>query len=85
MEKNTPYIKKFDDEGKLLNPIKGSYINTLPNRHERRKKPVRFHGESKNFHLTVIENNKYKRVKQTIIDKKTGKKKIIEHYLLIPN
>jgi hypothetical protein len=33
---NTPYVKKFDENGQVTNPIKGAYINPFPNRHKRR-------------------------------------------------
>lgn len=35
-EPNRPYKKVYDAAGELLNPIKGSYPNTGPNRKDRR-------------------------------------------------
>lgn len=86
---NTPYVKVYEN-GILSNPIKGSYLHkeseTRKDRREHLKK-TRFHGESKNHHLTIFKNMKYHRVRQVINlkDKKTGKltgeKRIIEHTL----
>ncbi len=35
--KNKPYIKEYDEEGNLLNPINGSYKTKKINRRTRRK------------------------------------------------
>lgn len=78
---NTPYIKHFDENGVLKNPIIGSYLNHFQNRRKRRQRPERFYGESKNHHLTVGESSKYLRVRQIERDE-NGKRKTIEHYLL---
>jgi len=85
---NVSYVKQFDKNGVVTNPIIGSYISEGENRAERRKikQKQRFYGESKNHHLTVIKTAKYKRVKQKIEckDKKgklTGEIKVIEHYI----
>ncbi|MCK9430042.1 MAG: hypothetical protein M0R17_08570 [Candidatus Omnitrophica bacterium] len=81
---NTPYVKKYDKDGQLTNPIEGNFINEFPNRRSRHelKQTYRFYGESKNYHLTVKGILKYHRVKQIVVDKKIGDKKIIEHYIL---
>ena len=34
---NIPYVKKYDENGVCINPIKGIYINRYPNRAQRRK------------------------------------------------
>lgn len=77
--KNTPYVKEYNKNGEVTNPINGIYKNEFPNRRERRKKE-RFCGNGKNFHLTILRNEKFKRVRQFEFDK-NGNKKIIEHYL----
>jgi len=85
---NVPYVKQFDKNGVITNPIIGSYISEGENRATRRKikQKQRFYGESKNHHLTVVKSLKYRRVKQLIEckDKKgkyTGEIRVIEHYL----
>lgn len=85
---NVPYVKKYDENGVVTNPIRGSYLSEGENRAARRKdlQKQRFYGESKNYHLTVVKTQKYARVKQAIRckDKKgnyTGEIRIIEHYL----
>ena len=35
-EPNRPYVKQYDAAGELLNPIDKAYLNTGPNRRERR-------------------------------------------------
>lgn len=35
---NTPYVKKFDKNGQLINPIEEIYKSEFQNRSERRKK-----------------------------------------------
>ena len=34
---NTPYVKRYNDKGELLNPIKGGYYNQGANRKQRRE------------------------------------------------
>ena len=65
---NVPYVKKYDENGVVTNPIRGSYMSEGKNRAERRQElqKHRFHGESKNCHLTVVKTQKYKRVRQAI-------------------
>lgn len=79
---NTPYKKEFDSEGNLLNPIETAYLNNFPNRSQRRFKVPRFHGNEKNYHLTVTPMEKYHRYMQLIVDK-DGNKKTINHYQLV--
>jgi len=80
---NIPYIKTFDQNGNVSNPIIGSLLNNFPNRRTRRqnKSKQRFHGESNNLHLSVNKYSKYLRIRQMEFDKE-GNKKIIEHYIL---
>lgn len=33
---NIPYVKKYDANGRLINPIKGVYSSNGPNRRQRR-------------------------------------------------
>ena len=37
---NKPYVKKFDENRELINPIRGSYLNEFPNRRMRKFKKV---------------------------------------------
>lgn len=80
---NTPYVKQFDSNGTLLNPITGKLTNNFPNRKQRRqiKQKNRFYGESKNVHLTCEGKYAFLRVKQHETDKE-GSKKTIIHYLV---
>lgn len=34
--KNKPYVKEYNSDGEVINPIKGSYLNWYPNRRQRR-------------------------------------------------
>jgi hypothetical protein len=77
---NIPYIKKFDSDEKLLNPLLENYINDSPNRSERHRKPSRFHNNKKGIHLTIVKKYRYKRITQLIIC--DGGIKQINHYIL---
>jgi hypothetical protein len=83
-QKNIPYVKHLDENGLISNPIVGNLITKFANRKNRRqiKQKSRFHGESKNTHLSVNKYSKYLRVKQLEKDKH-GNKKFIEHYILV--
>ena len=63
---NIPYVKTFDKDGKLENPIDGFYSPAFPNRKTRRQKSPRFRGNNKGVSLTVVKTQKYKRVMQLI-------------------
>jgi hypothetical protein len=82
-KRNVPYIRMVDSEGNVVPPTEAQMKPIFPNRRMRNaeRKKQRFYGESKNYHLTVTHNIAYIRFKQIIIDKKTGKKKVIEHYI----
>ena len=86
---NKPYVKNYDNNGNLTNPIEKSFVPMYPNREERRQnlQKSRFHGESGNVHLTVLPTGAYKRVRQLIklASKKlhAQKTKTIDHYRLI--
>jgi hypothetical protein len=67
---NTPYVKQFDKNGTLLNPIRGIYKNPFPNRRERRQKVKPMSADR----IQII----YCRDKKG--GKLTGKIKMIRHY-----
>lgn len=79
---NIPYVKKYDNNGQLINPIRGAYISEFSNRKQRREilNEPPFFGCSKNVHLSVVKTGKYLRVRQFVTDK-NGDKKVIEHYI----
>lgn len=84
--KNTPYVKSFNKEGELENPIKGEYLHGLPNRQSRRKKEPRFLNNKKTYPLQVIGVNKFRKHLQVIALKDgkgipNGEFKTIEHRL----
>lgn len=79
INKNTPYVKQFDENGHLLNPIQGSYVSPFPNRQRRKAalRPERFMNFSKKggTNLVVKGRMKFKKFVQEIkcIDPKTSK------------
>ena len=75
---NIPYVKIYDENGILKNPIVGSFLNPFKNRSQRRevKQKNRFFGNGKNLPLTVTKTVKYLRRIQIVGTKK------IEHYTL---
>jgi len=67
---NKPYVKIYDSNGKVKNEItkNNPYITEGDNRRERREymNEPRFIGNGKNYHLTVINKEKFKRVLQKV-------------------
>lgn len=78
---NKPYVKVYDKNGTVKNPIKNVYLSKFDNRKARKsfKNEIRFIGNGKNYHLTVLKESKFARFAQTIFTK-TGIKRI-NHYL----
>lgn len=79
---NKPYLKLYNQDGTLSNPIVGQYPTQGDNRAERRRKNTPFLNNKKHWPLTVSGQYKYIRRVQLIFDKVTGAvtKKIL-HYL----
>ena len=76
---NQPYVKQYDNNGVLINPIETAYVSESPNREARRRTFPRFKKNSKGYHLTLNGIGKFHRNIQTIICK-DGKVKQIMHY-----
>lgn len=77
---NTPYVKRYDENGVVTNPINGLYPSLGENRKARRSilnKP-RFMKNSKGTHLTVTPYGRYIRTMQFVSDDK----KVVYHYVL---
>lgn len=79
---NTSYVKEYDENGVLTNPINGSLKHNFPNRKQRRLKADRFSSNSKSTPLVVSKTSKYLKRLQIELDKE-GKKKYIYHYQLV--
>lgn len=73
---NTPYVKKYDSLGQLLNPINGIYTSNFPSRRARNTKKNRDFNNSANCQMTVIKTDAYRKRIQ-LIDGKP-----IVHYIL---
>lgn len=84
---NVSYVKQFNANGELVNPITKIYAHSGLNRKQRRLslQKQRFCGESKNFHLVVSPMGVYYKVRQQIVVKRNmyGNPvvKTIEHYI----
>lgn len=63
---NKPYVKKYDGNGVLTNPIERVYLSTAPNRAARRFSPKKFRGNNKGFSFTIIQGSRYKRVLRVV-------------------
>lgn len=63
---NKPYVKKYDENGVMINPIERVYLSTEPNRAERRFSPKKFRGNNKGFSFSIIQGSRYKRVLRVI-------------------
>jgi hypothetical protein len=82
---NTTYVKQFDENGVLTNPIPNGYGHVGSNRKARRKylQKDRFVGQSKNHHLTIVGTvGKYRRRTQ-VIHLPDSTTKNINHYDLV--
>jgi len=85
---NKPYVKMYDENGAIINPIKGKLITRFEARKQRREylQKERFVKNTKAYHLFIMEFSptsilKYRRFLQLEKDK-DGKRKTIKHYLL---
>ena len=80
---NVPYVKQYDENGKVLPLPKGGYVNEHPNRRQRRQflQNKSFTGNHKGISLTVSGKFKYERVTQIIKDQFGRVIKKINHYL----
>lgn len=81
---NTPYVKEYNEEGIVSNPIKEVYTTKGDNRRQRRavKQKSRFFGNGKQARLVVHKNGRYKKVVQYVMDNDSDKINRIEHYIL---
>lgn len=77
---NQFYVKRYDEQGVLLNPILKSFINNFPNRAKRRQKDVRFQTNHKGVQLTTHGQFAFHRIAQVEWDK-NGNEKYILHYV----
>lgn len=62
MSKNIPYVKKFDENGVLLNPVTKSnpYFSPYPNRRQRRATNKYFHPINSTLKYKRAGNNRKK-------------------------
>lgn len=72
---NQPYVKQFDEQGILKNPIIGSYRHKSPNRAKRREPEGRALSNKKGIQLVVIGNTKFKK-QQVLVD---GKLRVVSN------
>lgn len=84
---NTPYVKEYNSDGVVTNPIQGSYVTEFPqmNRKARRdgKQKKRFRGNGKNYPLSVLSSSKYVRLIQWAWNRNLERWNRIEHYQLV--
>lgn len=72
---NQPYVKRYDVNGFLLNPISEVYAPTGPNRKERRRREPRFMNNRAGMHIITVGTRKFRMALQLT------KKGVIKHYL----
>ena len=80
---NQPYVKQYDANGALLNPIKENFYGSpFKNRETRRdSKKFRFHSNRKGISLTTTATEKFHRRTQVVWNQKKEKYILIEHYI----
>ena len=74
---NVPYVKSFDENGTLLNPINGKLVTEHPNRKQRRE-PLQGNKKSKYGGVQIVGDKmfgfqKYRRISQIVIGEKRNK------------
>lgn len=77
---NRPYVKQYDANGDLINPIVSKFLNTSPNRRERREETVnrpRLFNNKKGIQLVVTKIGWQKFTKYYKVFQDIGKKRII--------
>lgn len=63
---NIPYVKRYDSNGTLLNPINGKYANVFPNRSARKSEKVRSFKNRNTKTQNVFKTSRYGVEKQFI-------------------
>lgn len=85
--RNIPYVKQFDKNGELTNPINGAYKHEFENRKKRRapKNKERFMNNRKTMQTVVFKTHRFLKMIQHVrfFNKETEKFEIrrIEHYV----
>lgn len=77
---NRPYIKQYDATGDLINPIISKFLNTSPNRRERRESTInrpKLFSNKKGVQLVVTKIAWAKYMKYKKVFQNVGKKRII--------
>lgn len=77
---NRPYVKQYDANGDLINPIVSKFLNTEPNRRDRREEmfnKTRLFSNKKGIQLVVTKIGWRKFTKYRKIFQNIGKKRII--------
>lgn len=77
---NQPYVKEYNENGELLNPIKKSYPQPFDNRKKRRETEGRFMHNGARSNMVVHKIAAYHKQVQYVVDK-DGKLKEILHYI----
>lgn len=73
---NIPYVKRYDKNRELINPIKGMYSTGKGDRMQRRPFTERFKGNHSGVSISIYKNAKYFRIVQRVNNKN------VYHYLI---
>ena len=79
-EQNTPYVRRLDENGSLINPITGAYVGYGQNRRTRRMGEARFLNNRRSADIQVVGARKFRKVLQRYY-KKDGSIGVIKHWL----
>lgn len=80
---NRPYVKQYDADGDLINPIVSKFLNTEPNRQDRRSFTVnrqRLFSNKKGVQLVITKIGRDKFMKYKKVFQNIGNKRII-HFI----
>lgn len=79
-EQNTPYVRRLDENGSLINPIVGAYVGYGQNRRTRRMEEGRFLNNRRSADIHIVGTRKFRKVLQRYY-KKDGSIGVIKHWL----
>lgn len=80
---NQPYVKKYDENGILTNPIETVYTSEFQNRGQRRQKQKRFMNNRKGNKYTLFGQTLFSKRVQIVVTETC--RKVIYHYVKTKN
>jgi hypothetical protein len=80
---NVPYVKQFDENGVVKNPINGKYVNEFPNRSQRNAKKPRDVNNGKTTPTVIFGRFRYIKRFQFIPESLNKKGKLLRERFIL--